>query len=92
MKIEEYVPLTTPSSNASVKVRIVGGPSKSSAPRVMTTVSEVMIERPAVWRIEWLTIAPNGSPECRTRFWSSAVLWSATTVPMQRSGARSVKR
>ena len=26
------------------------------------TVRLVMIERPIVWRIEWLTIAPNGSP------------------------------
>ena len=45
MKIDEYVPLTTPSSSASVKVRIVGGPSRSSAPSVTTTVSDVMIER-----------------------------------------------
>ena len=33
-----------------------------------TTVKLVLIERPKVWRTEWLTIRSNGSPAWRARF------------------------
>ena len=40
---------------------------------MITTVRLVVIERPSVWRIEWLTIAANGSPAWRLRFSRIAV-------------------
>ena len=39
------------------EVWIAAPPNRSRASSVSTTVSSVLIERPNVWRIEWLTIA-----------------------------------
>ncbi len=52
---------------------------------VTITVSDVLIERPIVCRIEWFTMAPNGSPAWRTRFSrirSNTTIVSCTLKPM----------
>jgi hypothetical protein len=90
LKIDEYVPARIPSSSARAKVAIVGGPSSSRAASGTMTVSEVMIDRPAVCRIEWLTIAPNDSLAWRTRFSrirSKTTIVSCTLKPMIVSSA-----
>ena len=51
----------------------------------MTTVRLVVIDRPKVWRIEWLTIRSNGSPAWRARFSrtrSNTTIVSWTEKPM----------
>ena len=73
LKIEEYVPEMMPISRASDEVRIAAPPNRAERSSVMTTVRLVMIERPSVCRIEWLTIAPNGSPAWRDPVLADAV-------------------
>ena len=62
MKIEEYVPETIPMSSASTNEWIAAPPNRNSAVSVMTTVSDVLMDRPSVCRMLWLTMASNGSP------------------------------
>ena len=62
MKIDEYVPETIPMSSARTNSWVAEPPNRSSAVRVSTTVKLVVIDRPNVCRIEWLTISANGSP------------------------------
>ena len=52
---------------------------------MITTVRLVVIDRPSVWRIEWLTIRSNGSPTWRARFSrirSNTTIVSWTEKPM----------
>ena len=72
-KIDEYVPEMMPISSARTKSLIAAPPNSSSASSVMTTVRLVMIDRPNVCRIEWLTISANGSPAWRALFSRIAV-------------------
>ena len=68
LKIEEYVPEMMPISSASTNSWVAAPPNRSSASSVRTTVKLVVIDRPNVCRIEWLTTAENGSPAWRARF------------------------
>ncbi len=48
--------------SARTKYVVAEPPKRNSASSVMNTVKLVVIDRPIVWRIEWLTISANGSP------------------------------
>src|SRR4051794_19184316 len=85
LKIEEYVPEMIPRSSASTNVPIAAPAKSSSDSSVITTVRLVVIDRPNVWRIEWLTIRSNGSPAWRARFSrirSNTTIVSCTEKPM----------
>ena len=74
-----------PISSARTKSWIAAPPNRSRASSVRTTVRLVMIERPKVCRIEWLTIAANGSPAWRALFSrtrSNTTIVSWTLKPM----------
>ena len=74
-----------PISRASTKSLIAAPPNSSSARSVRTTVRLVMIDRPKVCRIEWLTMSANGSPACRalfSRIRSKTTIVSCTEKPM----------
>src|SRR5262245_54538206 len=74
-----------PSSRASTNVPIASPANSSSVSSVITTVRLVVIDRPSVCRIEWLTIRSNGSPTWRARFSrtrSNTTIVSWTEKPM----------
>ena len=74
-----------PSSRARTNTPIAPPANSSSASSVTTTVRLVVIERPSVWRIEWLTIRGNDSPAWRLRFSrirSNTTIVSWTEKPM----------
>ena len=74
MKIEEYVPEMMPMSSARTNSWVAEPPKSRRVASVRTTVKLVVIDRPKVWRIEWLTTSEKGSPAWRARF-------SRTRVP-----------
>src|SRR6478609_5557889 len=74
-----------PTSSARTKSWIAAPPNRSSARSVRTTVRLVMIDRPKVCRIEWLTIWSRGSPRWRALFSrtrSNTTIVSWTLNPM----------
>src|SRR6187549_3492772 len=74
-----------PSSRARTNTPIACPANSSSARSVITTVRLVVIDRPNVWRIEWLTIRANDSPAWRLRFSrtrSNTTIVSWTEKPM----------
>ena len=74
-----------PINRASTNEWIAEPPKRKSAVSVSNTVSEVLIDRPIVCRMLWLTIWSNGSPACRTRFSrmrSNTTIVSCTENPM----------
>src|SRR5436190_4638890 len=74
-----------PINRASTKSLIAAPPNSRSASNVSTTVRLVMIDRPKVCRIEWLTMSANGSPAWRalfSRIRSNTTIVSCTLKPM----------
>ena len=74
-----------PISSARMKSLIADPPNSSSASSVSTTVRLVVIDRPKVCRMEWLTMLANGSPACLARFSrtrSNTTIVSCTLNPM----------
>ena len=74
-----------PISSARTKSLIAEPPNSSSASSVRTTVRLVVIDRPNVCRIEWLTMSANGSPAWRawfSRIRSKTTIVSWTLKPM----------
>jgi hypothetical protein len=55
LKMDEYVPLNTPTRRVTTKWRMVIPPNKAKLSSVSMTVNWVLIERTRVWTMEWFT-------------------------------------